>query len=169
MSFNQEVFKSLTLAKLVGFVQAVIFVQSQTKRKVYILVVYTSRIHKMDIYETTILCNECKQPTERSYIVKDGFKIRSWKCPECDKQWDHPADIEEYKKFNQLRNKDFTVKLRHVGNSYAVSIPKEIIQFTEVRKEGRIVRMNVEGPERVSITFTKITKKVIRGNQDERN
>lgn len=131
----------------------------------YTLAVYT----KMDIYETTVLCDECDHPTEKTYIVKDGFKIRSWKCPECNKHWHHPSDMDEYKKFNQLKNKDFTVKLRQVGNSYAVSIPKEIIQFTEVRKEGRLVRMNVEGPERVTMTFTKITKRILRSNKDERN
>ncbi len=124
----------------------------------YTLPVYT----EMDIYETTILCNNCGNETEKNYIVKDGFKIRSWVCNDCDKEWHHPSDMQEYKKFAELKDRDFQVKLRHVGNSYAVSIPKEIIKFTEVRKEGRIVRMSMEGPEKVSISFTKTTRKIIR-------
>ncbi len=120
----------------------------------------------MDIYETTILCDNCNSKTDKSYVVKDGFKIRSWICPECEKEWHHPGDMQDYKKFAALKNRDFQVKLRHVGNSYAVSIPKEIIQFTEVRREGRLVRMNIEGPEKVTMTFMKITKKVLRSDDD---
>mgnify|MGYP001607940758 FL=1 len=116
----------------------------------------------MDIYDTILICDNCNKQTEKSYVERDGFKIRTWSCPNCDKEWNHPSDMEEYKKFNQIKDKDFTVKLRQVGNSYAVSIPKEIIQFTEVTKEGRLVRMSMEGPEKVSISFTKTIRKIVR-------
>ena len=116
----------------------------------------------MDIYDTILICDNCGKQTEKSYVERDGFKIRTWACPNCDKEWNHPSDMEEFKKFNQIKDKDFTVKLRQVGNSYAVSIPKEIIQFTEVRKEGRLVRMSMEGPEKVSISFTKTIRKIVR-------
>ncbi len=84
-----------------------------------------------DIFESTILCENCNQKTSKGFIMKDGFQIRKWECNSCGKVWYHPLDTEEYKNFQKLKNKTFEVKLRMVGNSYAISIPREIIECEE--------------------------------------
>ncbi len=114
----------------------------------------------MNIFETTVLCPKCKKEMQKEIIVKDNFEIKSLVCPKCKERWVDPEDKKEYEDFKKLKEKDFKVKLRMVGNSYAVSIPKEIIEYTEIRKEGRIVNMHVDGPQQVKISFSKITKKV---------
>ncbi len=110
-----------------------------------------------DIYETTILCNECKKPTEKVIIVKKGFKLRGWKCEHCKKHWTHPKDLEEYHHFQEIKRRDFQVKLRQVGNSWTVSIPKEIIRFEEITKT-EVINMAMEEPGKLSIIFKKIRK-----------
>ncbi len=110
-----------------------------------------------DIFNAELLCNECHGKTKKSYVIKDGFKIRTWHCNKCNKKWHHPSDIEEYKCYMNLKNKDFQVKLRPVGNSWTVSIPREIINFQEVTQT-KIVRLSMHEPGKVMLHFTKIKK-----------
>ena len=72
-------------------------------------------------------------------------------------------DLQEYNNFEKLKQKEFKVKLRFVGNSYAVSIPREIIDFQEeIAKEiDKILYMSLEEPEKLSIFFTKRIKRVL--------
>lgn len=110
-----------------------------------------------DIYDTTMVCNMCNQKTTKSYVVKDGFKIRIWACPECKKKWYHPGDMQDYNEFMELKKKKFEVKLRPVGNSWTVSIPKDIIEFEEVSKT-KIVKLCVDEPGKVVLFFRKVRK-----------
>ena len=50
-------------------------------------------------------------------------------CESCGNKTIHPEDLKEYSDFQNLKKKKFQVKLRYIGNSYAVSIPREIIDF----------------------------------------
>jgi hypothetical protein len=90
-------------------------------------------------------------------IAKAGFIIRALQCPKCKNKVYHPADIEEYKKFSELKNKAFKVKLRVVGNSYAVSIPKEIVEFIHEQEKimNDIVNLCFEEAGRLSLIFDK--------------
>jgi len=103
------------------------------------------------------MCEKCNSKTDKGFIVKDGFKIRAWSCPECKGKYEHPADLQELKNFRELKKKQFNVKLRLVGNSYAVSIPREIIEFHEsMEKEfEKMVRLAFEEPDRLSLFFTR--------------
>ncbi len=107
--------------------------------------------------EASIVCKECKQEAKKSYVHKQGFKLRSWECPSCQEQWIHPLDVEEYKKFKNMCNKTYSVKLRLVGNSYAVSIPREIIDYQQdaFQEIDNIIRMSLESPEKLSLFFSK--------------
>ncbi|PIU75678.1 hypothetical protein COS75_03115 [Candidatus Pacearchaeota archaeon CG06_land_8_20_14_3_00_35_12] len=115
------------------------------------LCVYTDKIYRMaDLFEsTTIVCNECNKKMSRVTLEKEGFRIRAWHCPECGKKIYHPSDIEEYKKFQALKKRPFQVKLRIVGNSYTVSIPKDIISFMQEEEKRMQKHMN----EMVNLCF----------------
>jgi len=90
----------------------------------------------MDIFDQIILCKDCNKKMARVDISKNGFRIRALQCPQCGEQILHPEDKAEFEKFNVLKHRSFQVKLRLVGNSYAVSIPREIIDFqNEVEAE----------------------------------
>ncbi len=64
----------------------------------------------------------------------------------------------------KLKEKEYKMKLRMIGNSFCISIPREIIRFNHI-KEDSIVSLAMEDPERIGIFFRKRT--VIRGEQDE--
>lgn len=106
-----------------------------------------------DVYENDILCKNCNKRTVKGHIIRDGFKIRTWECPGCGKIWHHPLDANEYLKFNKLKQKSFKVKLRKVGNSFSATIPNEIIEFEDIKMEGRLVDMRLEAVNKVSINL----------------
>ena len=110
-----------------------------------------------DIFDNLLVCKKCNTETIKAKINKEGFILRGWKCPTCNEVWLHPADEEEYKNFQKIKNKNFQVKLRMVGNSYTVSIPREIIEFHEIKRE-RLVDVNIEEPEKITLLFRKIRK-----------
>lgn len=121
----------------------------------------------MDILDHKILCRNCDTEMQKTIITRDNFEIRSLICPKCNEQIHHPKDLEEYKNFQKLKQKQFQVKLRMVGNSYAVSIPREIIEYTEVRREGRIVNMSVNDPKTIKLSFSKVTKKIFKPREEK--
>ncbi len=94
---------------------------------------------------------------DKKELVKNGFILRAIVCPKCSSKIIHPADEQEYNKFINLKNKEFKVKMRLVGNSYAVSIPKEIVLF--IREQEKImdnmVRLCFEDFGRLSLEFGK--------------
>ncbi len=110
-----------------------------------------------DVFDNTMICDACNKKTVKGEAIKDGFKIRFWRCPSCKQVWSHPRDLEEYKKFKDLKEKDFSVKLRMVGNSYTISIPREIISFHEI-KHDEFVRLAMEDRERVVLYFSRMAK-----------
>lgn len=110
-----------------------------------------------DVFENTMICSSCNKKTVKGETVKDGFVIRTWRCPSCSQTWLHPGDMKEYQKFKEIRDKNFSVKLRMVGNSYTISIPKEIISFHEVRRD-ELVRLALEDRDRVVLYFSRMAK-----------
>lgn len=82
-----------------------------------------------DIFNHKILCKNCNVEMNPLEILRNGFRLRAIKCPKCNSKIIHPSDEQEFNNFNELKKKQFNVKMRFVGNSYAVSIPKEIVNF----------------------------------------
>ena len=108
-----------------------------------------------DIFEQTILCKECGKKTEKSFIERNGFKLRAIVCGKCGNKILHPSDLKEYEDFQGLKKKHYKVKLRFVGNSYAVSIPREISDFMneQERKMKQMVDLCFEEMGRLSLKF----------------
>lgn len=108
-----------------------------------------------DIFDSKILCKKCDKPMAKAKVVRNGFIFRAVVCPKCNERIIHPVDEQEYNKFINLRNKEFQVKMRLVGNSYTVSIPKEIILFMNEQKKvmDDMVRLCFEEMGRLSLNF----------------
>lgn len=88
-----------------------------------------------DIFDQKIFCSKCDKLMKKEQLDRNGFKLRALVCPKCKDKLIHPVDEQEYHKFKNLKNKEFKVKMRLVGNSYAVSIPKEIVSFMEEQEK----------------------------------
>lgn len=110
-----------------------------------------------DIYDTIMVCDHCNSRTKRELVNRDGYEIRAWVCPICKKHWYHPTDLSEYKTYQVLKQRNFEVKLREVGNSWVVSVPKEIIRFEEISAT-KVIRLNMDEPGKVILRFTQIKK-----------
>lgn len=112
-----------------------------------------------DIFDAKILCKNCNLEMEKGLVSKNGFHLRAVKCPKCHDKIIHPADLERYENYGGLKGKVYNVKLRVVGNSHAISIPKEIVDFIndqhrQMSKEmDDMVRLCFEDFDRLSIKF----------------
>ena len=100
-----------------------------------------------DIFDNKILCKKCVVEMNPFKITKNGFILRVIECPICHSKIIHPKDEQEYLNFTKLRKKQFSVKMRFVGNSYAVSIPKEIVTFMKEQERimDNMVKLCFEG------------------------
>jgi len=112
-----------------------------------------------DLFDNDILCKDCQVKMVREDYLKKGFVFRSVICPECRQRIVHPLDEQKFHDFMVLKNKEFRMKMRLVGNSYAVSIPKEIVLF--MREQEKIFN------EFVSLCFEDIDKLSIKFGEDK--
>tara|TARA_Y100000310_G_scaffold280085_1_gene299589 strand:- start:329 stop:679 length:351 start_codon:yes stop_codon:yes gene_type:complete len=101
---------------------------------------------------------------------KNGFVLRSVICPKCHSRIIHPKDEQEYKEFIDLKKKQFSVKMRFVGNSYAVSIPKEIVNFMHEQEKAMddMVKLSFEEFGRISLNFGKCPKPELTEKEREK-
>ena len=114
-----------------------------------------------DIFQAEVLCPDCNIKTEKLVELREGYRLRFFKCPKCSQVIYHPLDISRYSEFKKLKEREFEVKLRMVGNSFSVTIPKEIIDFEEdfLRLEeemNKMMRLTLEEPGKINIYFRKL-------------
>ncbi|MBS3084524.1 hypothetical protein J4411_01270 [Candidatus Pacearchaeota archaeon] len=111
-----------------------------------------------DIFEHAVLCRKCGKVMQKAGVIRNGFHLRALVCPQGHDKLIHPADEQEYRKFKELSQKEFKVKMRIVGNSYAVSIPKEIVSFMQEQEKlmNDMVRLCFEESGKLSLTFDKL-------------
>ena len=95
---------------------------------------------------------------KRAEFLKNGFKLRAMVCDKCGAKILHPLDEAEYERFINLKNREFRMKMRLVGNSYTVSIPKEIVNFMHEQEKmmDDMVRLCFEEAGRLSLNFGEI-------------
>ncbi|MDO8517031.1 MAG: hypothetical protein Q7S33_02800 [Nanoarchaeota archaeon] len=120
-----------------------------------------------DIFDNTILCKNCNKKMEKADVEKNGFILRALECPHCENKIIHPQDLAEYENFINLKKKNFQVKLRFVGNSYAVSIPREIIDFMQEQEKqmDEMVSLCFEEMGRISLNFEGLEPRRINGGR----
>ena len=108
-----------------------------------------------DIFDNTILCSKCNLKMKPVDMERNGFILRAIQCDKCGERIIHPKDEQEYQNFVQLRKKSFRVKMRIVGNSYAVSIPKEIVAFMHDQENmmDDFVRVAFNNAKKLSLMF----------------
>ncbi|MDO8467972.1 MAG: hypothetical protein Q7S56_03450 [Nanoarchaeota archaeon] len=124
-----------------------------------------------DIFDHAILCKKCGKEMQKGNIVRKGLILRALECPKCGDKLVHPIDEEKYDKYINLKNKQYIVKMRLVGNSYAVSIPKEIVAFMRQQEKimNDMVKLCFEDFGRVSLRFNELNEKEIEKHAEERN
>ncbi len=128
----------------------------------------------MDIFDAAIVCKKCKKEMEPIVVEKSGFHLRGVKCFKCGSKIIHPADLGQLKHYNDMKGKTYKVKLRVVGNSHAVSIPKEIIDFInemhgQMNKDmNDMVRLGFEDFGKISMRFMEDDRPSVVDRRDDR-
>ena len=102
-----------------------------------------------DIFDAKISCKQCETEMKPTVVEKSGLHLRAVKCPKCGEKIIHPADLNNFNHYNDLKGKTYSVKLRVVGNSHAISIPKEIVDF--INETNRSMRKHMN--DMVSLAF----------------
>ena len=108
-----------------------------------------------DIFDAKVMCENCDKIMKPRLVSKNGFNLRAVKCEECGDAIIHPVDMQEYENFMRLKEKEYSVKMRMVGNSYAVSIPREIVDFMREQEKmmDDMVKLCFEEAGRISLSF----------------
>jgi ribosomal protein L40E len=112
-----------------------------------------------DIFDAKIVCKKCDSEMDKVSFHKNGFALRAVSCKKCGEKILHPEDKARFQKYNDLKGKTFNVKMRIVGNSHAISIPKEIVTFLNgvhskmSREMDDMVRLCFEDFGRLSVRF----------------
>ncbi|MEM3074784.1 MAG: hypothetical protein QW727_02480 [Candidatus Pacearchaeota archaeon] len=111
-----------------------------------------------DMFDNPVLCKNCNIKMQRVDVTRNGFVFRMLHCNKCGNKIVHPDDKREYNHYMELRGKNFNVKLRMIGNSYAISIPKEIINFINEQNKiiNDVVRLSFERMDKLSLVFDKL-------------
>ena len=120
-----------------------------------------------DIFDHTILCNKCNKKMKPTLITKNGFNLRTVKCENCGKSIIHPEDRKEYEEFVRLKQKEYNVKMRMVGNSYAVSIPREIVDFMQEQESmmNNMVKLCFEEAGKIRLDFDSSNSRVVSSEE----
>jgi protein-arginine kinase activator protein McsA len=108
-----------------------------------------------DIFDNKVLCKNCNREMKKATLVRNGFEMRALICENCNNKIVHPQDEAEYNNFLNLKNKVFKVKLRLVGNSYAISIPKEIVGFIKEQEKifDDVVKLTFNDAKKLMLMF----------------
>lgn len=109
----------------------------------------------VDIFQYNILCENCEEKMTDSLLSRNGFNLRAKRCEDCGNVLIHPEDKAEYENFMRLKKKEYAVKMRMVGNSYAISIPREIVDFMQDQEKmiNNMVKLSFEDAGRLSLMF----------------
>jgi len=112
----------------------------------------------IDIFDAKIMCKSCDSEMEKGHVDKQGFKLRAVRCKKCGGQIIHPDDSRELAHYRDLKRKTYNVKLRIIGNSHAISIPKEVVDFINDTNK----RMSNQMDDMVKLCFEDFGKMSLR-------
>jgi len=92
---------------------------------------------------------------EKTLVTKNGLELRAVTCQSCKESIIHPADLNNVENFKNLKDKTYNVKLRVIGNSHAISIPKEIVEFMQHQEKvmDNMVKLCFEDMHSLSLRF----------------
>ena len=90
------------------------------------------------IYEDELEC-ECGGVMKPKLFNVEGFDVRGWQCKKCNRI-DYSDDMNAVLTIKKLRKKGATLKLRKVGDTVVITVPKDIREALEL-KEGEDVKM----------------------------
>jgi len=100
------------------------------------------------IYEDELEC-ECGGTMVPKLFNVEGFDVRGWQCKKCDRI-DYSDDMNVVLTIKKFKKRGAILKLRKVGDTVVITIPKEIREALEL-KEGEDVKLYPLSKKKVMI------------------
>lgn len=93
---------------------------------------------------------ECGGMASRGAVKYKNYGIRGWVCKKCKKEYIHPEDSLKISKLEALKKSRVRVKIRTVGQSLVITLPKEIAELYDLQK-GETVELSPESMKKIEI------------------
>lgn len=101
-------------------------------------------MEKNTLEKAKVKCH-CGGDTDRTVITWKNFPVRAWKCKKCDEEILHPLDAQKALELAKaIKNGELTVKVRRVGRSLTMTIPKKLAELFNLRA-GEMAEWVVKG------------------------
>lgn len=88
------------------------------------------------VYEDEVDC-ECGSIMKPAVFNIEGFSMRGWKCKKCGRV-DYSDDINLLLTVRKFKKQGAHLKLRKVGDTVVITIPKEIREALRLRPGGDV-------------------------------
>ena len=95
---------------------------------------------------------ECGDMAGKSAIKYKSYEVRGWICKKCGKEYIHPEDSLKISKLEALKKNGIRVKVRTVGQSLVITLPKELVDIYGLEK-GEIVELTPENMRKIEIAM----------------
>ena len=76
----------------------------------------------------------CGEWTKPKMFKIEGFDVRGSECPKCKEGYLNGEDTNLVYKFNQLKKQKLKATVTTTGNSYAIRIPKALVDLLNLKK-----------------------------------
>ena len=93
---------------------------------------------------------ECGHMASKSTVKHKDYEVRGWVCKKCKKEYIHPEDSIKISKLEALKKTGIKVKIRTVGQSLVITLPKELAELYEL-EQGEMVELTPENLRRIEI------------------
>lgn len=93
---------------------------------------------------------QCGKSTDETHLNIDGFKIKAWKCESCGEEYLDSAEAQFLLMMKKMQKKPHTAKVGVLGDSYIIRIPKEIVEYMQIKK-GEKAKISLAGPHEILV------------------
>lgn len=90
------------------------------------------RLEKLE--KDRLKCIQCTAWCRPQKLNLEGYEVQGWKCPACGYEILSPRDFEKAYLFLKAK-KEKEIKISKRGNSFMITIPKQIISTLELTKK----------------------------------
>ena len=105
---------------------------------------------QVDINQWEEIPCECGNMASKSTVKYKDYEVRGWVCKKCKREYLHPEDSLKISKLEALKKNHIRVKIRTVGQSLVITLPKEIAELYGLEK-GETVELSSEGLKKIGI------------------
>ena len=107
-------------------------------------------VKQVDINRWEEIPCECGNMASKSTVKYKDYEVRGWVCKKCKREYLHPEDSLKISKLEALKKNHIRVKIRTVGQSLVITLPKEIAELYGLEK-GETVELSSEGLKKIGI------------------